>query len=53
VKKNIGFFEIYGVSTRIRGGGGGVFEPVRTFFGQEEDGVNFSQFCVDVLYGRP
>jgi len=35
--KNFGFFKIYCVSARTRGG-------------RE---VNFSRFCVDVLYGRP
>jgi len=28
-------------------------QPVRTFFGQGGKGVNFSRFCVDVVYGRP
>jgi len=45
--KNIGFFEIYGMSARAR-----EVEPVQTFFGQG-GGVNFSRFCADVLYGRP
>jgi len=31
---------------------GGV-QPVRTFCGREGGGVNFSPFCVNVLYGRP
>jgi len=31
---------------------GGRFEPVRTFCGQGE-GINFSRFCADVLYGLP
>jgi len=50
--KNIGFFEIYGVSARTRGWG---VEPVRTFFGQggRRSNVNFLRFCADVLYGRP
>jgi len=38
-------------STRRREGW--VIEPMRKFFGQEEREVNFSRFCVDVLYGRP
>jgi len=46
--KNCGFFEMYGVSVRTDKG----VEPVRTFFGKR-GGVNFSRFCVDVLYGRP
>jgi len=41
--KTIGFFEIYVVSART----GGV-EPVRT-----TEGVHFSRFCADVLYGQP
>jgi len=44
--KNIGFFEIYGVSARTR-----EVKPVQTFCGQRE--VNFSRFCADVLYGGP
>jgi len=44
--KNIEFFKIYGVSARTRGA-----VPVRTFFGQ--GGINFLQFCADVLYGCP
>jgi len=46
--KNVGFFDIYGVSARTRG-----VEPVRTFSGQGGVWVNFSQFCVDVIYGYP
>jgi len=46
--KNLGFFEIYGVSARTRGQ---VDKPVLTFRGQ--GGVNFLRFCVDVCYGRP
>jgi len=37
--KNFGFFEIYGVSARIRG-----VEPVRTFFGQGGRGSSFHDF---------
>jgi len=33
-------------------GQGGV-EPLITFCGQEVKGVNFSQFCAEVFYGRP
>jgi len=46
--KNFEFFEIYGVSARIRG------ERVSQsgdFFGQG-GGVHFSRFCADVFYGR-
>jgi len=48
--KYYGFFEIYNVSARTRGGGR--VEPVRTFFGQR-GGINFSRFCANVFYGRP
>jgi len=45
--KNIGCFEIYGVSARTRGvSQGGHFRT----WGR---GVNFSQFCAATLYGRP
>jgi len=47
--KNTGFFEIYGVSARIRSEG---VESVRIICGQG-GGVNFSRFCADVLYGLP
>jgi len=39
---------MYGVFAQTRG-----VEPVRTFCGQRESGVNFSRFCADVFYGRP
>jgi len=45
--KNIGFFEIYGVSTRTRG-----VEAVRTFYGQG-GGVKFFAILCGLLYGRP
>jgi len=44
--KKFGFFKIFGVSARTRR-----VEPVQTFYRRE--GVNFSRFCADVLYGRP
>jgi len=47
--KKFGFFEIYCMSTRTKGEGGlGQCEHV-----SDKEGVNFSQFCADVLYGRP
>jgi len=50
--KYFGFFKIYGVSTRTKGRR---VEPEWTFCEQGVGGeeVNFSRFCVDVLYGRP
>jgi len=45
--KKFGFFEIYGVFARTSG-----VEPVRTFYGQGEERITFSPFCVDVFYGR-
>jgi len=39
--KNFRFFEIYGVSTRTRGG----VESVRTFFGQEVGDQLFAILC--------
>jgi len=46
VLKTSDFFEICGVSTRIREG------AVRSFCGQEGRG-QFSRFCADIFYGRP
>jgi len=46
--KNIGPFEIYGVSARKRG-----IEPVRTFCGQSGSGRFFRDFVSIVLYGQP
>jgi len=48
--KSFGFFEICDVSARTRGKG---VKPVQTFCGQPGRGINFSQFCADVFYGRP
>jgi len=45
--KNIGFFEIYGVSARTRKEG---VEPVRTFFGKGEGGQFFAILCVRLLW---
>jgi len=47
--KIIGFFLIY-VSARTMGGGEGASADILRTKGE---GVNFSQFCADVLYGRP
>jgi len=46
--KNIGFFEIYGLSARTRG------LSQYGHFSDKWEGVSiFSRFCADVLYGRP
>jgi len=42
-----GFFEIYGSSTRSRGG-----VSQCGHLADKEGGVNFSRFCVYVFYGR-
>jgi len=47
--KKFGFFEIYGMSTWTKGEGG----LGQCGHASEKDGVNFSQFCAGVLYGRP
>jgi len=47
--KNIGFFEIYGVSCPNGQGGLASTNILRT----KGEGVNFLRFCADVLYGRP
>jgi len=49
-KKNVGFFEICGVSARTSGGAG--VEPVRTFFRQGGGSQFFATFYADVFYGR-
>jgi len=48
-QKNFGFFEMFSVSARTRGRG---FSQCR-HFSDKEGGVNFSQFCPDIFYGRP
>jgi len=48
--KNFGFFEIYDVSVRTRGGGRGG-EPVRTFYGQR--GGFFAILCGRLLWTAP
>jgi len=49
-RKNLGFFEIYGVSAAIKGREGwSSMDILRT----RGEGVNFSRFCADVFYGRP
>jgi len=45
VQKYSGLFEIYGVSARTRG-----VEPVRTFFGREEEGQFFAILCGRLLW---
>jgi len=45
--KNIGLFEVYGVSALTR-----AVMPVRAIADKGE-GVNSSRFCADVLYERP
>jgi len=48
-RNNLGFFEIYGVSTRIRG-----FEPVvRTYFGQGGRGSIFRDFVQATFMDGP
>jgi len=47
--KNVGFFEIYGVSARKREKKSKISADILWTRG----GVNFSRFCADVLYGRP
>jgi len=42
--KKFGFFEIYGVSARIMGGGGKRLSQYRR---------QFFVFCADVFYGQP
>jgi len=46
-KTSFGFLEIYAVSARTRR-----FDPVRTFFGQEEGSIS-RNFCADVLIDGP
>jgi len=49
--KDLGFFEIYGVSARTRGREG---EPVRTFFGQWlRGGQFFAILCGRLLWTAP
>jgi len=43
--KNIGFFEVYAVSTRTRGG-----EPVQTFCGQEGEGQSIFRDFVQTSF---
>jgi len=48
--KNSEFFEIYMVCPHGQGVGGRASADIlRT----REEGVNFSRFCADALYGRP
>jgi len=46
--KNSGFFEIYDVSIQTR-----ELSQCGQFADKGRKGVNFSQFCVGVLHGRP
>jgi len=46
--KNLGIFEIYGVSARTKGR----FEPVRTFCGQEEKGGQFYDYLRSLFLRR-
>jgi len=48
--KNCRFFEIYDVSAQTREEG--QLSQCRDFYGQGGEGVNFSRFCANVLYGR-
>jgi len=49
---NLRFFEIYGVSARIRWVGAKVTRSHR-HFSNKGGGVNFLRFCADVFYERP
>jgi len=47
MQKNIGFFEIYGVSARTRG-------LIQCGYFSDKGGrVNLSRFCAEILYERP